>query len=68
MDERNMELGLDTAILLELSEYSGLVRGNGGKGVFKGIKDLVLWQRDGDVLYWAWLLSCRKWLLFLDPR
>lgn len=50
MDERNVELGLDTAVLLELSEDSGFVRGNGCKGIFEGIEDLVLWKCDGNVL------------------
>ena len=50
MNESNVEVGLNTTSLLQLSEEFGFVGGNGSECSFEGIEDVVLWEGDRHVL------------------
>lgn len=63
VDQSDVELGLNTAIVLELSEEAGFIRGDGTEGCFEDIEDLSFWEVDGDVLQGLLLLGDgRSWL------
>jgi hypothetical protein len=63
VDEGYVELGLDTAVLLKLSEESTPVGRDGGKGILKSIENILLRQCNGDVFDWAGLFGYLRLLL-----
>ena len=61
-----MELGLNATGLLELSEESAFVRGNGGKSMVEGIKGRGLWEGDGNIFEGLRLLGYLRLLLLIN--
>ncbi len=46
MDQRDVELRLNTMSLLKLAEESAFIRGDGSESCVEGFKDWTLWKGD----------------------